>query len=88
MDRLDRKILRLLQEDATLAVADVAKKVGLSTTPCWRRIQKLEEDGVIKRRVAILDPVRVNARVTVFVAVRTSSHSHEWLKRFSEVVQE
>ncbi len=55
MDRLDRKILRLLQEDATLAVADVAKKVGLSTTPCWRRIQKLEEDGVIKRRVAILD---------------------------------
>ncbi|MEN3396500.1 Lrp/AsnC family transcriptional regulator [Brucella melitensis] len=88
MDRLDRKILRLLQEDATLAVADVAKKVGLSTTPCWRRIQKLEEDGVIKRRVAILDPVRVNARVTVFVAVRTSAHSHEWLKRFSEVVQE
>lgn len=67
MDRLDRKILRLLQEDATLAVADIAKKVGLSTTPCWRRIQKLEEDGVIKRRVAILDPVRVNARVTVFV---------------------
>lgn len=88
MDRLDRKILRLLQEDATLAVADVAKKVGLSTTPCWRRIQKLEEDGVIKRRVAILDPIRINARVTVFVSVRTSSHSNEWLKRFSEVVQE
>ncbi|PYE86448.1 Lrp/AsnC family transcriptional regulator [Phyllobacterium leguminum] len=88
MDRLDRKILRLLQEDATLAVADVAKKVGLSTTPCWRRIQKLEEDGVIKRRVAILDPVRVNARVTVFVSVRTNTHNLEWLKRFSEVVTE
>lgn len=88
MDRLDRKILRLLQEDATLAVADVAKKVGLSTTPCWRRIQKLEEDGIIKRRVAVLDPVRINARVTVFVSVRTSSHSHEWLKRFAEVVQD
>ncbi|WP_439272428.1 Lrp/AsnC family transcriptional regulator [Pseudochrobactrum sp. HB0163] len=88
MDRLDRKILRLLQEDATLAVADIAKKVGLSTTPCWRRIQKLEEDGIIKRRVAVLDPVKINARVTVFVAVRTSSHSHEWLKRFAEVVQE
>ena len=55
MDRLDRKILRLLQEDATLAVADIAKKVGLSTTPCWRRIQKLEEDGVIRRRVAVLE---------------------------------
>ncbi|MBB3234139.1 Lrp/AsnC family transcriptional regulator [Phyllobacterium endophyticum] len=88
MDRLDRKILRLLQEDATLAVADVAKKVGLSTTPCWRRIQKLEEDGVIQRRVAILDPIRVNTRVTVFVSIRTGSHSNEWLKRFSEVVQE
>ena len=88
MDRLDRKILRLLQEDATLAVADVAKKVGLSTTPCWRRIQKLEEEGVIKRRVAMLDPESINARVNVFVSIRTNSHSHEWLRRFSEVVQE
>jgi len=88
MDRLDRKILRLLQEDATLAVADVAKKVGLSTTPCWRRIQKLEEEGVIRRRVAVLDPGRINARVNVFVSIRTSSHSNEWLRRFSEVVQE
>ena len=86
MDRLDRKILRLLQEDATLAVADVAKKVGLSTTPCWRRIQKLEEEGVIKRRVAILDHEKVNVRVTVFVSIRTNSHSHEWLRRFSEVI--
>lgn len=83
---MDRKILRLLQEDCTLAIADIGKKVGLSTTPCWRRIQKLEEDGVIKRRVAILDPEKVNARVNVFVSIRTSAHSHEWLKRFSEVV--
>jgi Lrp/AsnC family transcriptional regulator len=86
MDRLDRKILRLLQEDSTLAIADIGKKVGLSTTPCWRRIQKLEEDGVIKRRVAVLDPAKVNARVNVFVSIRTSAHSHEWLTRFSEVV--
>ena len=86
MDRLDRKILRLLQEDSTLAVADLAKKVGLSTTPCWRRIQKMEEDGVIRRRVALLDPVKVNTKVTVFVSIRTSVHSTEWLKRFSEVV--
>ncbi|MFD2237292.1 Lrp/AsnC family transcriptional regulator [Aureimonas populi] len=88
MDRLDKKILRLLQEDATLAVADIAKRVGLSTTPCWRRIQKLEEEGVIKRRVAILDPAKVNARVTVFVSIRVASHSAEWLRRFSEVVGE
>ncbi|CAN0656232.1 Lrp/AsnC family transcriptional regulator [Nitratireductor aquimarinus] len=88
MDRLDRKILRLLQENSTLAVADVAKKVGLSTTPCWRRIQKLEEEGVIRRRVAVLDPEKINARVNVFVSIRTNMHSHEWLKRFSEVIQQ
>lgn len=88
MDRLDKKILRLLQEDSTLAVADVAKKVGLSTTPCWRRIQKFEEDGIIKRRVAVLDPEKVNTKVNVFVSIRTSVHSIEWLKRFSEVIQE
>ena len=88
MDRLDRKILRLLQEDSTLAVADIAKKVGLSTTPCWRRIQKLEEEGVIQRRVAVLDPARGNTRVNVFESIRTNSHSLEWLKRFSEVIQE
>ena len=86
MDRIDRSILRLLQEDSTMAVADIAKRVGLSTTPCWRRIQKMEEDGVIERRVAILNPDKVNARVTVFVSIRTSSHSIEWLKRFAEVI--
>ncbi|TCT40916.1 Lrp/AsnC family transcriptional regulator [Martelella mediterranea] len=86
MDRLDRKILRLLQSDTTLAVADIGKKVGLSTTPCWRRIQKMEEEGVIKGRVALLDPEKVNANVTVFVAIRTNTHSVEWLRRFSEVI--
>ncbi|GAB4348990.1 MAG: Lrp/AsnC family transcriptional regulator [Oricola sp.] len=86
MDKLDRRILRILQEDATIAVADLAKKVGLSTTPCWRRVQKLEEDGVIRKRVALLDPVKINAKVTVFVSIRTNSHSIEWLKRFSEVI--
>jgi len=86
MDSLDKKILRILQEDTTISVADIAKRVGLSTTPCWRRIQKLEEDGVIRQRVALVDPARVNAAVTVFVSIRTSSHSTEWLKRFSEIV--
>lgn len=88
MDQLDRKILRLLQEDSTLAVADLAKKVGLSTTPCWRRIQKMEEEGVIRGRVALLDPVKINTKVTVFVSIRTNAHSIEWLKRFSEVIGE
>ena len=86
MDRTDRAILAILQEDSTLPVADIARKVGLSTTPCWRRIQKLEEDKVIQRRVAILDPEQVNAGVTVFVSVKTDKHNEEWLKRFSEVI--
>jgi Lrp/AsnC family transcriptional regulator len=86
MDSLDKKILRILQEDTTISVSDIAKRVGLSTTPCWRRIQKLEEDGIIRRRVALVDANRVNAGVTVFVSIRTSSHSTEWLKRFSEVI--
>ena len=86
MDRTDRKILNLLQRDATMPVADIAKRVGLSTTPCWRRIQKLEEEKVIQRRVAVLNPDMVNLGVTVFVSVKTNQHNVEWLKRFSEVI--
>ncbi len=86
MDKTDRAILAILQEDATLPVADIARKVGLSTTPCWRRIQKLEEDKVILKRVAILDPRKVNADVTVFVSIKTDQHNEEWLKRFAEVI--
>ena len=88
LDRLDRKILSILQEDATIPVAEVAKRVGLSTTPCWRRIQKLEEDGVILRRVAVLDPKSVNTKVTVFVSIVTNQHSEEWLRRFAELIRE
>ena len=88
MDKIDKHILTLLQKDSTTPVAEIGRRVGLSTTPCWRRIQKLEEDGVIKKRVAVLDPASVNARVTVFVSIRTNAHNAEWLKRFSEVVSE
>jgi Lrp/AsnC family transcriptional regulator, cysteine-sensing transcriptional activator len=88
LDRIDRKILAILQRDATLPVAEIGKKVGLSTTPCWRRIQKMEEDGVIRRRVAILDPIKVNAGVTVFVAVRTNEHSDAWMRKFSAAIDE
>ncbi len=86
MDRIDRKILQILQEDATLSVADIAEQVGLSSTPCWRRIQNLEKAGVIKRRVALLDAEKLNCGVTVFVHLRTSQHSHDWLEKFSAVV--
>ncbi len=83
MDDIDRRILACLQEDATLPVAAVAERAGLSTTPCWRRIQNLEKSGVIQRRVALLDPAKVNVGVTVFVRVKTSQHNPDWLDRFA-----
>lgn len=86
IDRIDRKILQILQEDCTVPVAEIGRRVGLSTTPCWRRIQKLEEDGVIQRRVAVLDPRQVHAKVTAFVAITATQHSEDWLKRFAEIV--
>ncbi len=88
LDRIDRKILAVLQEDCTIPVAEIGKRVGLSTTPCWRRIQKLEEEGVIQRRVALLDPKKVRAGVTVFVAIRTNQHEENWLERFAEAVND
>ena len=88
LDELDIKILRILQEDCTRPVADIGKEVGLSTTPCWRRVQKLEEAGVIQRRVAILDAHQVNAGVTVFVSIKTDKHSLAWLEKFHSVVVE
>ncbi|MFC0010308.1 Lrp/AsnC family transcriptional regulator [Devosia nitrariae] len=88
MDKIDRKILGLLQRDATMPVAEIGRKVGLSTTPCWRRIQKMEEDGIIKRRVAVLDPVKVNAGVTVFVSIRTNEHNEAWLRKFAAIIED
>ena len=85
-DEMDLKILRILQEDCTMPVADISKRIGLSTTPCWRRIQKLEEDGVIRRRVALLNPQAINAGVTVFVGITTNQHTKEWLERFHTAV--
>ena len=87
MDRIDRKILACLQADAAVPVAEVAERVGLSTTPCWRRIQNLEKAGVIRRRVALLDAAKLNCGVTVFVNLRTSQHNHTWLNKFSKAVE-
>ena len=88
IDRLDRKIMQILQEDATIPVAEIGRRVGLSTTPCWRRIQKLEEEGVITGRVALLDQKMVNVNVTAFVSITTNQHNDEWLRRFAEVIRD
>lgn len=86
MDEFDKKILTLLQADASLSNSDIAERVGLSPTPCWRRIRIMEEAGIIKRRVAVLDRKKLNVGVTVFVSVRTNRHHQDWLDKFAEVV--
>ena len=84
MDAIDRKILLTLQEDASLSVAEIGQRVGLSSTPCWKRIQRLEADGVIQKRVALIDQDKIGLGITVFVSVETGDHSNDWLKRFAE----
>lgn len=86
MDRIDRDILALLQDSADLPLSEIASRVKLSSTPCWRRIQRLEEQGYIQRRVAILDAKKLNAGVTVFVLLRTNRHNQEWFEKLREVV--
>jgi Lrp/AsnC family transcriptional regulator len=88
MDKLDRDILRLLAVDASLSLAEIAGKVGLTPTPCWKRIRRMEQEGIIQRRVAVLDPAKVGLPVSVFVAVETADHSSDWLGRFAAVVEQ
>ncbi|MDQ1078195.1 Lrp/AsnC family transcriptional regulator [Pseudoroseomonas cervicalis] len=86
MDEIDRKILALLQQDATLSVAQLADRVGLSTTPCWKRVQKLEAGGVITGRVALVSPEAVGLGLSVFVAIEAGDHSQAWMERFAQAV--
>ncbi len=86
LDRLDREILRLIAVDASLSLADIATAVGLTATPCWKRIRRMEQDGIITARVAVLDPAKVGLPVSVFVAVETSDHSSEWLEKFAALI--
>ena len=83
LDAIDRKILTVLQEDASLSVAEIGDRVGLSSTPCWKRIQRLEADGVILRRVALVDQNKIGLGISVFVSVESADHSESWLKTFA-----
>jgi len=86
MDSIDRKILRELQRDCSGSIAEIAERAGVSQTPCWRRIKKLEEAGYITQRVALLDQDLLNLGMTAYVMIKTSHHDDAWLKRFSEGV--
>ncbi|MFY9761187.1 MAG: Lrp/AsnC family transcriptional regulator [Xanthobacteraceae bacterium] len=86
MDTIDRKIIAVLQDNAALSVADIGQRVGLSSTPCWKRIQRLEADGVIVKRVALIDQDRIGLGISVFVSIETGDHSQDWLDRFAKTV--
>ncbi len=86
MDEMDRKILRILQENCGLPASDVARQIGLSASPCWKRIKRMQDDGVIKRQVAVLDAGRLGFGLTVFVSIKTGEHSSRWLEEFSSKI--
>ena len=86
MDQTDLRILRILQEDSSLPVSDVAKKVGLSASPCWKRIKRMQDEGIIKSQISVLDAERLGFGLTVFINIKTGEHSTIWLKKFSATV--
>lgn len=88
LDAVDRKILEILQVNAETPLSELAAAVHLSTTPCWRRMQRLREQGFITRQVALVDAVKVNLGVTVFVAIRTNQHNLAWFERFRQSVRD
>ncbi len=86
MDAIDRKIVVLLQDDASLSLAQIAHRVGLSQSPCWKRIQRLEKTGVILKRVALISPESIGVGLSVFVSIETGDHSSAWLSKFALIV--
>jgi Lrp/AsnC family transcriptional regulator len=88
MDATDRKLLDLLQRDAGLSLDELSARAALSRNACWRRIKRMEDDGVIKARVTLLDAARINVGLTAFIALRTTEHSAKWLEQFSRAVRD
>ena len=88
MNDIDKKILSILQVNADIPIAELSKKVNLSATPCWARINKLYKQGYIKKKVAVVDRLKANLSVVVFVQVRTKQHSDEWTKKFKKAITE
>ena len=88
LDRFDREILRLIATDASKSLADIAGHVGLTPTPCWKRIRRMEQEGIILRRITVLDPTKVGLGVSVMVEIETADHSSDWLQRFAHVIEQ
>ena len=88
MNNTDKAILSRLQKDASLSVGELAEKVGISKSACWRRIQKLEEEGIIRGRVTLLDPAALGLSLTVFISIKTNQHNEKWARKFRSVVDQ
>ncbi len=86
MDNIDKKILRNLQDNVTMPLSEIAKNVGISTTPCWSRIKRLEKDGIIVSKTVTVDNTKINLPITVFLMISIQSHTDEWLKNFVSVI--
>ena len=87
MDDLDRKILTLLQGDASMTISELSEAVGLSTTPLWKRVQKMEKRGIIHKKVTLINQAEVGLKLTGFVSIRTNDHDDAWLEKFNDAVQ-
>ena len=87
MDYIDKKIIFILQRQADLPISEISKRVGLSQTPCWNRIKKLEEDGVIEKKVTLINKKKVNLPITVFLMITVRNHNSDWMKKFSEILK-
>ena len=87
MDYIDKKIIFILQRQADLPLSEISKRVGLSQTPCWNRIRKLEEDGIIEKKVTIINKRKVNLPITVFLMITVRNHNSDWIKKFSEILK-
>ena len=86
MDIIDKKILHIIQKNSNIPLSELSKRVGVSSTPCWNRVKKMEEEGVITSKIAILDSQKINLPITVFLSISVSSHKDEWLKKFNETI--
>ena len=88
MDNLDKKILRILQQNATLPLSEISKRVGISKTPCWNRVRAMEEKGIIKNRITLLDREKIGLPLVIFLSISVGRHSREWTENFAQIIQE
>tara|TARA_B100001559_G_scaffold235764_1_gene198802 strand:- start:1756 stop:2214 length:459 start_codon:yes stop_codon:yes gene_type:complete len=86
IDDLDKKILTIIQKNAGLPLSEISKRVGISPTPCWNRIKKMEEAGVISARTIVLNRKAINLSIVVFLSIRVSHHSKDWITSFQEII--